>query len=238
MARGAAAQTMAWHSCAMRPGDRIPDRIVRPRVSSTRSPRPAPRATDRRPGLRRNRRETGRSPAKSSPGSRATRIWPSSQWPKPRVGCAVDDQADADAGADGDVSEIVDALPAAPAHLGQRRAVDVGVERGGHAGRLAAAGRARRRRAQPGLGVVVMRPYVGERGSRSTRPEAGDAKRCEAVLPTPARKDRRQRVPSVSSGVVVGTVSRASNRLGPARENGDAFGPAELDPGVGRQAAA
>src|SRR3954453_2650086 len=41
---------------------------------------------------------------------------------------AVGDQAHADARAYGDVSEIVAALPRAPAHLGQRGAVDIGIE--------------------------------------------------------------------------------------------------------------
>ena len=41
----------------------------------------------------------------------------------------VDDQADADPGADGDISEIVKAPAGAPQHLGKGGAVDVGVKR-------------------------------------------------------------------------------------------------------------
>src|SRR5439155_21253243 len=43
---------------------------------------------------------------------------------------AVDDEADANSGADSDVGEILHPLPRAPAHLGEGGAVDVGVERG------------------------------------------------------------------------------------------------------------
>src|SRR3546814_16621774 len=41
---------------------------------------------------------------------------------------AMDDQPDADAGADGHIGEIVEAASAAPADFGERRTIDVGVE--------------------------------------------------------------------------------------------------------------
>src|SRR3546814_5203111 len=41
---------------------------------------------------------------------------------------AVNDQPDADPGPNRDIGEIVEPLPRAPANLGERRAVDVGVE--------------------------------------------------------------------------------------------------------------
>src|SRR3546814_8425902 len=45
---------------------------------------------------------------------------------------AMDDQPDADAGADGHISEIIEAASAAPADFGERRTIDVGVETDRH----------------------------------------------------------------------------------------------------------
>src|SRR3546814_14059639 len=48
--------------------------------------------------------------------------------PDPARGLAVNYQPDADPGPNRDIGEIVEPLPRAPANLGERRAVDVGVE--------------------------------------------------------------------------------------------------------------
>src|SRR5206468_5419172 len=47
---------------------------------------------------------------------------------------AVHDQADADTRPDSDVGKFVEAAPAAPPHLRQRRAVHVSIDRDGHSG--------------------------------------------------------------------------------------------------------
>src|SRR4051812_8955099 len=91
---------------------------------------------------------------------------------------AIDDEPDADPRADGDVSEIVEALARTPAHLGERGAVDVCVECRGHA----------RRALQPPGDVRALPPRLGSAryGAEAgrvrvevERPEAADSKRFE-----------------------------------------------------------
>ena len=65
--------------------------------------------------------------------------------------------------------------------------------------------------AQPGLGVVVMRPQAGEVGSMSIGPN--EPTPIAASVPLPAKNSAAR--PIVSSGSVVGKVTRSWTSSGP-----------------------
>src|SRR3546814_8023665 len=99
--------------------------------------------------------------------------------PDPARGLAVNYQPDADPGPNRDIGEIVEPLPRAPANLGERRAVDVGVEPHRH--------RERRCDLAEHVGIapagLVGRqdmPVSRRSGSEIERPERGDPEGGEA----------------------------------------------------------
>src|SRR3546814_11417824 len=87
---------------------------------------------------------------------------------------AMDDQPDADAGADGHISEIIEAASAAPADFGERRTIDVGVETDRHG-----KGRFERTEQVGALPIGLVRradlALVGLGGLDPDRTEGGDA---------------------------------------------------------------
>ena len=128
---------------------------------------------------------------------------------------AAHDGADADAGADRDVCEIVEAHGRAPAPFGERGAVDVGVEAHGHA----------EAPAEP-LRDVGIAPAglggrgdeaVGRRARRADRP--GRTRRCRARAAAPCCARQRSSTASiwrsVSSRSPVGSRSIARTSSGP-----------------------
>ncbi len=72
-------------------------------------------------------------PAKVSPALRATRMWPSSVWFMPKIERPRTIETHADAGAHGDVGEVIEPTRGAPTAFSERRAIHVGVEAHGHA---------------------------------------------------------------------------------------------------------
>jgi hypothetical protein len=98
----------------------------------------------------------------------------------------VHDRADADPGTDRDVDEVIEALRRAPATLGERRAVDVGVEGDWHAER--AQRREQVHLAPAGLGRRADAPITGLSGIQIQRSEARDAESREGPRRVPARQ--------------------------------------------------
>ena len=151
MARGAAAQTIAWHNCAM----------AQPTESHTGSS--AASSVTPSPDARLERRPRGQAldaiavkragAGKTVAGKPRDADMSKLAMAEAARRLAVDDQPDADAGADGDIGEVVEPPARAPAHLGQSRAVDVGVERRRNARRRARRGPSTSVPGQPGLGV-------------------------------------------------------------------------------------
>ena len=82
--------------------------------------------------------------------------------------------------------------------------------------------------AQPGFGVVVMCPQVGEAGFRSTGPNEP----IPIASTGPSRSKKATARPIVSSGVVVGIVAVARRASGPVPDRALPLGAAGLDPAV------
>src|SRR6202050_5512777 len=80
---------------------------------------------------------------------------------------------------------------------------------------------------QPGLGVVVIVPQVGESGRMSTGPNAPTPR----ISIGPFSVQKRTALATVSSGLVVGKVSTLSGRPGSSATAQTHFGPpASLPP--------
>ena len=142
-------------------------------------------------------------------------------------GFAVNDQADADAGADRDIGEVVQALRAAPAHLRQRGAVDIRVEPDrsidGGGDRPDDIGVA-----PAGLVGSEDMPVAGIGAIKADRPERRDPDRSEAMRRIPVaqrRQDRRERLGRQRGR----NGSLIDDLAGTVRQRTDAFGAAELD---------
>src|SRR3546814_13742893 len=102
----------------------------------------------------------------------------------------MDDQPDADAGADGHISEIIEAASAAPADFGERRTIDVGVETDRHG-----KGRFERTEQVGALPIGLVRradlAIVGLGGIDPDRTEGGDDDAAKAGRSRPRSEERR-----------------------------------------------
>jgi hypothetical protein len=141
---------------------------------------------------------------------------------------AANDAADADAGAHGDVREIVQRAARAPAAFRKRRAVHVGVEAHGNAGApaetardvgIAPAGLRRRRDETLRRGI----------GAQIDGPERGDTERARgAVLLAPAVEHRLD-LPQGLFAFAGRQPLDGAHVLGTGAEDAHALGAAELD---------
>lgn len=223
IARGAAAQTIAWHSCARAHATESHT------ASSSRNPATPSRARALSDGpcgetldaVPVERAGTGEGVARQPSDADVSQLAMSETARR----LVVDDQSDANAGPDRNVSEISHAAAAAPAHLRQSGAIDVGVERRRHSRCLL----------QPMLHLRTAPARLGRAGDPAgveiEWTEACDPKRGKAFAALPCRKNVRE-----ASERLVGGGRRhrlaSDDAVGTARQDRDAFGPTELDPCV------